>query len=147
MKLREEILVMFYEENLTIGEIAGALHQDPHYVYEVVYSLRQYSITKRKGLQVKLQSLLFFSSIRKNPLFLNRTVEGTLYIKRRISKCQKLQQLFVSYGLQSMQLKNAETTKMEEVTKLNNRKRRDLIFSLFNFFFRKKLYSQQYSLS
>ena len=40
MKLREEILVMFYEENLTLGEIAGALHQDPHYVYEVVYGLR-----------------------------------------------------------------------------------------------------------
>lgn len=40
MKLREEILVMFYEEHLTIGEIARALCQDPHYVYEVVYGLQ-----------------------------------------------------------------------------------------------------------
>ena len=39
MTLREKIRRMFYEENLTIGEIAGALRQDPKYVYEVVYLL------------------------------------------------------------------------------------------------------------
>ena len=37
MSLREQILLMFREENLTIGEIAGALKQDPNYVYEVIY--------------------------------------------------------------------------------------------------------------
>ena len=37
MSLKEEILKMYYEENLTIGEIAGALRQDPNYVYNVVY--------------------------------------------------------------------------------------------------------------
>ena len=39
MSLNEQILTMFYDENLTIGEIAGALCQDPEYVYEVVYRL------------------------------------------------------------------------------------------------------------
>lgn len=29
MGLIEEILSMYYDENLTIGEIAGALRQDP----------------------------------------------------------------------------------------------------------------------
>ena len=37
MDVRSQILEMFYEENLSIGEIAGALHQDPAYVYSVVY--------------------------------------------------------------------------------------------------------------
>ena len=40
MSLKEEIIRMFYEENLTIGEIAGALGQSPNYIYDVVY--RQY---------------------------------------------------------------------------------------------------------
>ena len=40
MGVNEQILTMFYDENLTIGEIAGALRQDPEYVYEVVYGLR-----------------------------------------------------------------------------------------------------------
>ena len=37
MALQEEILAMYYDEHLTIGEIAGALRQDPEYVYEVVF--------------------------------------------------------------------------------------------------------------
>ena len=40
MTLKEEILLMYRDENLTIGEIAGALQQDPKYVYEVVLGLR-----------------------------------------------------------------------------------------------------------
>lgn len=37
MDVKQQILTMFYDEYLTIGEIAGALRQDPTYVYEVVY--------------------------------------------------------------------------------------------------------------
>lgn len=37
MDLREQILLMHHEENLSIGEIASALKQDPNYVYSVVY--------------------------------------------------------------------------------------------------------------
>lgn len=37
MSVVEEILTMFYDEYLTVGEIAGALHQDPSYVYSVIY--------------------------------------------------------------------------------------------------------------
>ncbi len=35
--LKEMILHMYYEEYLTIGEIASALKQDPHYIYTVVF--------------------------------------------------------------------------------------------------------------
>ena len=38
MTLNETILAMYYSENLTIGEIAGALRQDPKYIYEVVFN-------------------------------------------------------------------------------------------------------------
>lgn len=38
MTLKEEILRMYYEENLTIGEIAGALRQSPNYIYKVIYN-------------------------------------------------------------------------------------------------------------
>lgn len=41
MTLKEEILKMFYEEYLTIGEIAGALQQSPNYVYEVIYKTKE----------------------------------------------------------------------------------------------------------
>lgn len=37
MGLIEEILSMYYDENLTIGEIAGTLRQDPNYIYEVIF--------------------------------------------------------------------------------------------------------------
>lgn len=37
MTLQEEILTMYYDEFLTVGEIASALCQDPEYVYEVVF--------------------------------------------------------------------------------------------------------------
>lgn len=37
MDLISEIQFMYFCENLTIGEIAGALRLDPKYVYEVVY--------------------------------------------------------------------------------------------------------------
>ena len=36
-ELREMILHMYYEEFLSVGEIASALKQDPHYIYMVVY--------------------------------------------------------------------------------------------------------------
>lgn len=35
--LREVILSMHYDEFLSVGEIAGALRQDPKLVYEVIY--------------------------------------------------------------------------------------------------------------
>ena len=41
MDLIEEIKIMFYEEFLEIGEIAGALRQDPHYIYEVIYKSKE----------------------------------------------------------------------------------------------------------
>ena len=41
MDLKEMILTMYYEEFLTIGEIAGALRQDPHYIYEVVFNIKR----------------------------------------------------------------------------------------------------------
>lgn len=31
------VRTMFFKENLTIGEIAGALGQDPKLIYEIVY--------------------------------------------------------------------------------------------------------------
>lgn len=37
MDIYEEILLMYTKENLTIGEIAGALQQDPTFIYRVVY--------------------------------------------------------------------------------------------------------------
>lgn len=37
MGLVEEILQMYYEENLSIGEIASALKQSPCYVYSIIY--------------------------------------------------------------------------------------------------------------
>lgn len=37
MDLREEIRMMHDDENLTVGEIAGALQQDPDVVYDIVY--------------------------------------------------------------------------------------------------------------
>jgi len=43
MNLIEEILQMYYEENLTIGEIAGALRQSPTYIYQVVFSRKFHS--------------------------------------------------------------------------------------------------------
>jgi hypothetical protein len=39
MDIREEILLMYYDEYLTIGEIASALKQDPNYVYTVVFGI------------------------------------------------------------------------------------------------------------
>lgn len=41
MDLIEEIKMMFYDELLEIGEIAGALRQDPHYIYEVIYKSKE----------------------------------------------------------------------------------------------------------
>lgn len=38
MGLVEQILSMYYDENLTIGEIAGALRQSPNYVYSIIYN-------------------------------------------------------------------------------------------------------------
>lgn len=37
MDLISEIQSMYFCENLTIGEIAGALRLDPNYVYEIIY--------------------------------------------------------------------------------------------------------------
>lgn len=37
MSLIETILSMYYDEYLTIGEIASALRQDPNYIYDVVF--------------------------------------------------------------------------------------------------------------
>lgn len=36
MNLRDEILTMYYDEFLTVGEIAAALRQDPKIVVEVI---------------------------------------------------------------------------------------------------------------
>lgn len=35
--LVETILHMYQEEYLSIGEIAGALRQDPNYIYQIIY--------------------------------------------------------------------------------------------------------------
>lgn len=37
MDVVTEILSMYYDENLTVKEIASALHQDPNYVYRIVF--------------------------------------------------------------------------------------------------------------
>ncbi len=37
MDVKEEILRMYRDEYLTIGEIAGALQQDPAYVFSVIF--------------------------------------------------------------------------------------------------------------
>lgn len=36
MNLEEEILRMYYDEYLTIWEIAGALRQSPFYIYTII---------------------------------------------------------------------------------------------------------------
>ena len=55
MDLRSEILAMYYDENLTIGEIAGALRQDPKYIYSIVFYKKWF----KKSLTKALFSLFF----------------------------------------------------------------------------------------
>lgn len=37
VSLVREIQTMYYNEHLGVGEIAGALGQDPRYVYEAIF--------------------------------------------------------------------------------------------------------------
>ena len=42
--LKKEIKRMYQEENLSIGEIAGALRQSPSYIREVIYKTKDINI-------------------------------------------------------------------------------------------------------
>lgn len=43
METRSKILTMYYDEHLTIGEIASALKLEPKYVIRVIKESKEYS--------------------------------------------------------------------------------------------------------